>query len=246
MCPSYIAANFHAVSHTPNRGGASFTFQEEDVMFIARTLAALAVVIALISCPVWGASMPVQASITVNPVDPPADPPAPPSPATSSRLGLGVSIGEYTSMGILPLPTYGVYGCYAVSPAITLGVQVGFLSGSASGDDADKEFESVTTFNIAPSAQFLFGTGKVINPVIKVAFSFLNYDITDVGTGTHPGETTSKSASSLWASAGLRCSITDNLSIMAAVRFMDIGISGDSKISAFGIMNPSASFEFMF
>jgi hypothetical protein len=214
-------------------------------MISIRTLTAVVLLLIVAVClfPSPSPATVLPGTSIITPTDPPAETPAP-APIKEGRFGLGFSVGEFINMGILPMPVYGIYGAYAVSPSINLALQVGFVSGSSTGDD--KAFDNATTFSLTPSAQFLFGNRKDFSPYIKVAFSYINYDITTTDEDTHKDETSSKNASSIWASAGLRYYVSDSFSVMGAMRFLDIGVSGDSKMSAFGLMNPSLSLEFTF
>ena len=204
----------------------------------------LALVLALVVLIAWTPT-PVLASTPDAPtISAPTETPSPtPAPPRMGRLGLGFAAGETSSMGIYPVPMYGAYVFYGVSPAVAIGLHAGFISGSSSGDE--KDFDNVTTFNLAPYAQFFFAGRKDFSPYVKVAFSYLSYSVTT--TDSYGKEKTSdKSASSLWAAIGIRYNASESVGISGGMRFLDIGISGDNKISAFGLATPSVSVDFTF
>ncbi len=206
-----------------------------------RLFALIMALVVLIACTPTS----IQATTPDSPtITAPSESPAPtPAPPRMGRLGLGFAAGETSSMGIYPAPMYGAYVFYGVSPAVTIGLHAGFISGSSSGDE--KDFDNVTTFNLAPYAQFFFASRKDFSPYIKVAFSYLSYSITT--TDSYDKEKTSdKSASSIWAAIGLRYNASESVGISGGMRFLDIGISGDNKISAFGLATPSVSVDFTF
>jgi hypothetical protein len=166
--------------------------------------------------------------------------PAPaPVPTKAGRWGLGVSLGDYMNAGIIPVPTFGLHIFYAVSPGIDIGAQLGFLTGSASGDN--KAFDKATTFCLSPFAEFSFASQKDFSPFIKVALTYINYNFKE-----ESGESRDDNATSVWASVGMTYNLSQSVNIAGGVRFLDIGLSGDSKITAFGLSSPFLELDFVF
>ncbi|MCC6398589.1 MAG: hypothetical protein IT282_16365 [Bacteroidetes bacterium] len=157
------------------------------------------------------------------------------------KLGVGVTVGEAVSIGLVPVPVYGAAVFYAVTPSIHAGLQVGFLSGTSSGDS--KAFDNVTAVELAPYGKILFGGMKDIRPFFKLSIAFINYSVKMPGTATEPGESRNESNSSLWGSFGAAYEISKTLLVSGQVRFFDIGMTGKSKISYFGLASPAIGVE---
>ncbi len=157
------------------------------------------------------------------------------------KIGVGITVGEAVSIGLVPVPVYGASGFYAVTPSIHAGLQFGLLTGTSSGDS--KAFDNVTAVEIAPYGKILFGGMKDIRPFFKLSIAFINYSVKLPGTNTTAGESRSESNSSLWGSFGLSYDVSKTFSLIGQVRFFDIGMSGKSKISYFGLASPAIGME---
>lgn len=160
------------------------------------------------------------------------------------KFGLGFTVGEAVSIGLVPVPVYGVSGVFAVTPSIHAGLQVGFLTGTSSGDS--KAFDNVTAFEIAPYGKILFGGMKDVRPFFKLSIALITYNVKLPASDGNAASSESKTNSSLWGSAGVAYDITKSLSLTGQVRFFDIGMSGDSKISYFGLASPALGMEIFF
>ncbi|MBX2990240.1 MAG: outer membrane beta-barrel protein [Bacteroidetes bacterium] len=166
------------------------------------------------------------------------------SQKSSGRIGVGVNVGETVSIGLVPVPMYGASFIYVVTPSIYTGVQLGLLSGSASGDD--KAFDRVTAFEVSPYAKILFTPAKELSPFFKLNIAFINYNAKFPATNSDPESTSNESYSSLWGTFGLSYALGKNVQIIGQVRFFDIGMSGKGKISQFGIGAPAVGIEVFF
>lgn len=157
------------------------------------------------------------------------------------KIGVGFTVGDAVSIGLAPVPTYGVSGFLAVTPSIHAGLQLGFLTGTSSGDS--KAFDNATAFEIAPYGKILFGGTKDVRPFFKLSLAFITYNVKMPGTDTEEGSSRNESNSSLWGAFGLSYEISKSVSLSGQIRFFDIGISGKSKISYFGLASPALTME---
>jgi hypothetical protein len=160
------------------------------------------------------------------------------------RFGAGVSVGESVSIGLVPIPMYGGYGLFVITPSIHAGLQVGFVTGTSSGDS--KTFDNLTAIEIAPYGKILFGGVKDLRPFFKLSVAFINYNVKMPGSGGKDGSSTDESNSSLWGAMGVCYDISQKLSVMGEMRFFDIGMTGKSKISYFGLGSPALALEMYF
>ncbi len=160
------------------------------------------------------------------------------------QFGIGFTVGEAVSIGLVPVPVYGLSGAYVVTPSIHAGLQLGFLTGSSSGDS--KAFDNVTAFEIAPYGKILFGGMKDIRPFFKLSVAIITYNVKLPGTSGNQGSSESETNSSLWGSAGISYDLARTVSITGQVRFFDIGMSGKSKLSYFGLASPALGLEVYF
>ena len=164
------------------------------------------------------------------------------APAQAQRkFGIGIGVGEAVSIGLVPVPVYGISGFMAVTPSIHAGVQLGFITGTSSGDS--KTFDNLTAFEIAPYGKILFGGTKDLRPFFKLSIAFINYSVKTPGSDGADGSSRSESNSSLWGSFGLSYDISKTVSLSGQMRFFDIGMSGKSKISYFGLASPALTME---
>ena len=157
------------------------------------------------------------------------------------KVGIGVTVGESVSIGLVPIPMYGAAVFYAVTPSIHAGLHLGFITGTSSGDS--KAFDNLTAIEVAPYGKVIFGGLKDIRPFVKVSIAFINYSVKLPGSATEPGSSRDESNSSLWGNVGLAYDVTKSITLNGQLRFFDIGMTGKSKISYFGLASPAIGLE---
>jgi hypothetical protein len=167
-----------------------------------------------------------------------------PSSAQKKGFGAGVTVGETVSMGIVPIPVYGGSVIYAFMPSVQAGLQIGFLSGTSSGDS--KAFDNVRAIELAPYGKIIMSASKDLHPFFKLSVAWINYNVKLPDEGTDKGEERNESNSSLWGTFGLSYDLSKSVTILGQIRFFDIGMTGDSKISNFGLGAPSVGIEVFF
>jgi hypothetical protein len=163
---------------------------------------------------------------------------------SQKSLGLGLTVGENMNIAVVPVPVFGIYGIAKVASSIDAGLQLGFMTGTSSGDS--KIFDNVTGLMISPFVRINISDISGLKPYFKINLAYLNYNYSIDKTDDKESSSYDDSNTAIWGTFGLKYDLAKNLNLLGQVRFLDLGLSGKTKISMFGISYPSIGLEFYF